>query len=90
MMPSGSRRLDSGEGAGAAATQKLNQHPLGDVVTMVAGGDGVEVVILLEVDKGAIAEAPPGSFASGGQWCPSFDSQEVEGTPSLGTEGLAE
>jgi hypothetical protein len=33
---------------------------------MVAGGDGVECLRSLEVEQGAIAEAPPRPFAAGG------------------------
>ncbi len=71
------RCLDPGEGPGAAAAQELNQHPLRNVVEMVASCDCLKVVSLLEVEQSAIAQATPGSFASGGLRCPSVDSQEV-------------
>jgi len=86
----GGRRLDPGERAGAAAPKELNQHSLRNVVAMMAGGDGVEIMSLLEPEESAIAEAPPGPFAARGQSCPSIDLQEVEGKPELGTEGLTE
>ena len=86
----GGRRLDPGEGTGAAAAQELNQHPLRDVVAVVAGGNGVEVVSLLEAEQSAITETTPCPFAARGQRCPSFDSQEMEWNPEIGTEGLAE
>jgi hypothetical protein len=57
---------------------------------MVAGGDGVEVMSLLEVEQSAIAKATPRPFAARGQRCPSVDSQEVEWNLEIGTEGLAE
>jgi hypothetical protein len=57
---------------------------------VVAGGDGVEVMSLLEIKQSAIAEATPGPFAARGQWGPSFDSQEMEWNPEIGTESFAE
>ena len=57
---------------------------------MVAGGDGIEVLGLLEIEKGAIAEATPGPFATRGVRYIPIDSQEVEGNSEFGTEGLAE
>jgi hypothetical protein len=46
----GGRSLDPGERTGATAAQELNQHPLRNIVAVVAGGDGVEVASLLEAE----------------------------------------
>ena len=86
----GGRSLDPGEGARAAAAQELDQYPLRNIIAVVAGGDGVEALGLLEAEQSAISEATPGSFATRGQMCPSLDSQEMEWDPEIGAELLAE
>jgi hypothetical protein len=57
---------------------------------VVAGGDGVKCVRLLETQQSTVTEAPPRPFAAGGQWRPPLDSQKVKADTDLGTEGLAE